>query len=153
MSQIANFLANGIACILLPPTEREWENPSDPKIPSSWWLYYCSNNVKITSCGFMGCFTSVCKYIILTTTSSYCSWQESEISEIRAQNKLASEEGPCVKQLENDLQTIGVQRQAYHGGEFVGNHVNKCCKVWNTIPLYPPFYDAKYSTYNFRMQA
>ena len=37
--------------------------------------------------------------------------------------------GPCVKRLEEILTKLNVQRQAYHGRSFVGNHVNKMLKV------------------------
>jgi len=40
-------------------------------------------------------------------------------------------EGPCVQTLDRALGDIGVERQAYYGGTFVGNHVHKCCKVHN----------------------
>jgi len=40
-------------------------------------------------------------------------------------------EGPCVQTLDKVLGDIGVERQAYYGGTFVGNHVHKCCKVHN----------------------
>ncbi|XP_041479492.1 uncharacterized protein LOC121427243 isoform X2 [Lytechinus variegatus] len=36
--------------------------------------------------------------------------------------------GPLIQGLENTLQTFHVYRQQYHGGAFVGNHVNTCCK-------------------------
>ena len=38
-------------------------------------------------------------------------------------------DGPCVQELDRTLKQIGVERQAYFGGTFVGNHVNKCLKV------------------------
>ena len=34
-------------------------------------------------------------------------------------------EGPFVKRLDSALQEIGVQRQQYLGGAFIGNHVHK----------------------------
>jgi len=40
-------------------------------------------------------------------------------------------EGPWVQTLDKALGDIGVERQAYYGGTFVGNHVHKCCKVHN----------------------
>ena len=40
-------------------------------------------------------------------------------------------EGPCVQTLDRALGDIGIERQAYYGGTFVGNHVHKCCKVHN----------------------
>ena len=38
-------------------------------------------------------------------------------------------EGPFVRRLDSALQEIGVQRQQYFGGAFVGNHVHKALKV------------------------
>ena len=37
--------------------------------------------------------------------------------------------GPCVKNLDIVLNKCNVQRQAYHGKSFIGNHVNKMLKV------------------------
>ena len=42
---------------------------------------------------------------------------------------LAFGTGPIVSSLEKVLSKFNVQRQAYHGKAFVGNHVHKCCKV------------------------
>ena len=39
------------------------------------------------------------------------------------------EEGRFVKGLDTALSTFQVQRQAYYGGTFVGNHVHRCLKV------------------------
>eukprot|EP00731_Ephydatia_muelleri_P036352 Em0240g5a len=44
-------------------------------------------------------------------------------------------EGPFVKQLDSALQLIGVQRQQYFGGAFVGNHVHKALKLPNVKTL------------------
>lgn len=38
-------------------------------------------------------------------------------------------DGPFVCALEEALQRFGVERQAYHGGSFVGNHVHTCLRV------------------------
>ena len=38
--------------------------------------------------------------------------------------------GPCVKRLDTELANCNVQRQAYHGKAFIGNHVNKMLKVF-----------------------
>lgn len=43
--------------------------------------------------------------------------------------KFNRKEGPFIKQLERTLQSMHVQRQAYQGGTFVGNHVHKVLKV------------------------
>lgn len=38
-------------------------------------------------------------------------------------------EGPFVKGIEESLDAIGVHRQKYYGGIFVGNHVHKILQV------------------------
>ena len=40
-----------------------------------------------------------------------------------------NKDGPCVLALDRTLKQINVERQAYFGGTFIGNHVNKCLKV------------------------
>ena len=45
-------------------------------------------------------------------------------------------EGPFVKRLDSALQEIGVQRQQYFGGAFIGNHVHKALKVVHTHGYY-----------------
>ena len=45
-------------------------------------------------------------------------------------------EGPLVKSLDSALQEIGVQRQQYFGGAFIGNHVHKALKYTHTWILY-----------------
>ena len=37
--------------------------------------------------------------------------------------------GTCCQQLEVTLQNLGIQRQTYHGGSFVRNHVHKLLQV------------------------
>eukprot|EP00731_Ephydatia_muelleri_P010746 Em0005g1332a len=44
-------------------------------------------------------------------------------------------EGPFVKELDMALQSIGVHRQQYFGGTFVGNHVHKTLKLPNINTL------------------
>lgn len=39
------------------------------------------------------------------------------------------EDGPFVKGLDASLKSFKVERQAYYGGTFIGNHVHKCLKV------------------------
>ena len=41
------------------------------------------------------------------------------------------QEGPFVRSLDKALATFHVERQAYHGGSFIGNHVHRCLKVKN----------------------
>ena len=38
-------------------------------------------------------------------------------------------EGPFVNSIETALQSLNVQHQQYHGGAFVGNHVNKMLQI------------------------
>ena len=38
-------------------------------------------------------------------------------------------EGPCVQSLDRVLKLMKIERQAYFGGAFVGNHVHKCLKA------------------------
>ena len=45
----------------------------------------------------------------------------------RADPEYAS--GPVASSLDRVLSQFHVQRQAYHGKAFVGNHVHKCCTV------------------------
>ena len=40
------------------------------------------------------------------------------------------EDGVFVKSLEMALKLFNVERQAYHGGSFIGNHVHKALKVY-----------------------
>ena len=37
--------------------------------------------------------------------------------------------GPIASSLDAELKRHKVERQAYHGKAFVGNHVHKCCQV------------------------
>ena len=43
--------------------------------------------------------------------------------------KFSRSDGPLVKNLDQVLSSFHVQRQAYYGGTFVGNHVHSCLKV------------------------
>ncbi|XP_071950201.1 uncharacterized protein [Antedon mediterranea] len=45
------------------------------------------------------------------------------------ENGLPFGTGPIVTSLERVLQKNRIQRQAYHGKSFIGNHVHKCCQV------------------------
>ena len=38
-------------------------------------------------------------------------------------------DGPLTKHLDVVLEEMNVERQAYHGKSFIGNHVHTCCKV------------------------
>ena len=37
--------------------------------------------------------------------------------------------GPCASSLDQTLKNLGVDRQAYHGKSFIGNHCHKMLKV------------------------
>ena len=43
--------------------------------------------------------------------------------------KFKKENGPFFKSLDLALATLHVERQTYHGGTFVGNHVHKMLQV------------------------
>ena len=47
----------------------------------------------------------------------------------RYQEGFKIHDGPFVKSLDVALQNIGVERQQYFGGTFVGNHIHKTLKV------------------------
>ena len=59
--------------------------------------------------------------------------------------KFRHKDGPFFQSLDCALATLHVERQAYHGGTFVGNHVHKLLKVLHksfdvlTINLYSRF--------------
>ena len=38
-------------------------------------------------------------------------------------------DGPFFRSLEGALKVLNIQRQAYHGGTFVGNHIHKLVQV------------------------
>ncbi|KAL5517703.1 hypothetical protein EMCRGX_G003305 [Ephydatia muelleri] len=56
---------------------------------------------------------------------------ETQVRKCRAAVKKGfnEKEGPFVKRLDSALQEIGVQRQQYFGGAFIGNHVHKALKL------------------------
>ena len=56
-------------------------------------------------------------------------FKETEAKELSRKNSLENKNGPCVQRLDKELQQIGVHPQAYHGGDFIGNHVHKALKV------------------------
>ena len=74
--------------------------------------------------------------------------QISQISatEIRIQSKYKSRDGPFMKSLSQSLDTLHVQRQAYHGGTFVSNHVHKLLKVKLMTKFTPCPYTYIYTT-------
>lgn len=50
--------------------------------------------------------------------------------------RFTPKDGPFFKTLEKSLKGLNVERQAYQGGTFVGNHVHKLLKVNNTFVNY-----------------
>ncbi|XP_065679210.1 uncharacterized protein LOC124815080 isoform X1 [Hydra vulgaris] len=67
-----------------------------------------------------------------------------KIQELKALEKSSAfqkSEGPCTQQIEVILQKLNVQRQAYHGKSFIGNHVHKMLKeesileLCNSVPI------------------
>ena len=55
--------------------------------------------------------------------------QEVSLQEMKDKNTLKKGIGPCVQRLDEILNSLNVQRQAYHGKSFVGNHVHKMLQV------------------------
>ena len=56
--------------------------------------------------------------------------QENDIENLQKANKYI--DGPCVQELDVVLKSKNVQRQAYHGKSFIGNHVHKMLKVYSS---------------------
>ena len=55
--------------------------------------------------------------------------QTAEYEQLKNTTKYHKSDGPYLKALDKVLTTKNVQRQAYHGQSFIGNHVNKMLKV------------------------
>ena len=57
--------------------------------------------------------------------------QSREISQLdkSVQKKFTPCDGPHFRSLEDSLKELNVERQAYHGGTFIGNHVHKLLQV------------------------
>ncbi|KAL5475678.1 hypothetical protein EMCRGX_G025524 [Ephydatia muelleri] len=62
---------------------------------------------------------------------------ETEVAKCTAtvQKGFSVKEDPFVKELDSALQSIGVHRQQYSGGAFIGNHVHKALKLANIQTL------------------
>ena len=69
------------------------------------------------------------KYLGGAGYSAIVQLTESKSLQQSVPNVLAVGVGPLTSTLDKTLQSIRVARQAYHGRSFVGNHVDKCCKV------------------------
>ena len=57
--------------------------------------------------------------------------QETEINELDkvVAKSFSRSDGPFVKNLDQGLKSFHVEKEAYFGGTFVGNHVHSCLKV------------------------
>ncbi len=66
-----------------------------------------------------------------STLSLQVATKSAEILSLRERVKrgIPKGAGPCARQLEKRLKQLGVYRQAYFSGSFVGNHIDKMCKV------------------------
>lgn len=53
----------------------------------------------------------------------------SEKNQMATPKEFTRKDGPFMCALEDALQSFSVERQAYHGGSFVGNHVHMCLRV------------------------
>ena len=69
------------------------------------------------------------------TLSSVTKLQEKLADDDLELAALDKSEGPLTKQLDTSLKEMNVERQAYHGKSFIGNHVHTCCKVISVFPL------------------
>ncbi|XP_065655233.1 uncharacterized protein LOC136081633 [Hydra vulgaris] len=61
--------------------------------------------------------------------------QISELKILLEADHIKKSFGPLVNKLDKVLNSLGVQRQAYHGKSFVGNHVNKMLKEKSILEL------------------
>ena len=61
--------------------------------------------------------------------STICCLLQREESQQLTSSEFNAEDGPCAQALHQALEDIGVQRQPYYSGTFVGNHVHKCLQV------------------------
>ena len=51
-------------------------------------------------------------------------------------SKIPQEINPLLKRMDQSLKKFKVRRQQWHGGTFIGNHVNKCLKVNDITKCY-----------------
>ena len=51
----------------------------------------------------------------------------------RLSRGFAATDGIFVKALDDALSSFNVERQAYYGGTFIGNHVHRCLEVHTNI--------------------
>lgn len=62
--------------------------------------------------------------------------EETSANKDKVKKALPKGSGSCGKELEKSLQALGVQRQAYFSGSFVGNHIDKLCKVKTALSIF-----------------
>nr|XP_047135854.1 uncharacterized protein LOC105846452 [Hydra vulgaris] len=80
----------------------------------------------------------ICEYDFLTKNKDK---KIQECNTLEKESILKKSEGPCTQQIEVILQQLKVQRQAYHGKSFIGNHVHKMLKkkcilqLCNSVPI------------------
>ena len=74
-----------------------------------------------------------CTYLntIYTCTCMYTTVQDRQIEDLtqRLAAGFSTVDGVFVKALDKALSSFNVERQAYYGGTFIGNHVHKCLEV------------------------
>ena len=51
--------------------------------------------------------------------------------------------GPLSVHLDEVLKKTNVERQAYQGKSFIGNHIHTCCKVTQILPLEKEFVESQ----------
>lgn len=70
-------------------------------------------------------------HTIISTFTVIHMTQDEQLKQCQKEIKkgFEKEDGPFVKCLDTALSSFNVQRQAYYGGTFVGNHVHRCLKV------------------------
>ena len=54
--------------------------------------------------------------------------------------------GPLSFHLDKVLKKTNIERQAYHGKSFIGNHLHTCCKITQILPLEKEFVASQNST-------
>ena len=87
------------------------------------------NEVTISVNWIQKCTTVTPYYVtIIIISDLIIPLQENELDAMMPK-AVSMKDGPIMTAMEKTLQEIGVQRQAYHGHSFVGNHVHACCKV------------------------
>ena len=64
------------------------------------------------------------KFILLKNT------QEAELKyQVVLEKRFDKDDGVFVRSLDEAIASFNVERQAYHGGSFIGNHIHRALKV------------------------